>query len=110
MWCNFGVEVVFLVYLFGDGFDDQIVFGEQGQMFVVIGGIDVFQFILVGQWCWVQFFQVIQCFFDNIIFVVFFCRKVEQYDWYIGVGEMSGNLCVYYVSIEYGSFFYDQFV
>jgi hypothetical protein len=107
---DLGVEVVLPVHALGDGLDDQVALGQQRQMLLVIGGIDVFQLALAGQRRRVQLLQAVEGLVDDAVLVAFPGRQVEQHHRHVGVGQVRGDLRPHHPGAEHGGFLHNQLV
>ena len=89
---DLAVEIVLPFHLFGDGFDDQVAFGQLLKMLLVVGHVDVGDAALAGEGCRLQLLEAVDGLLDDAVLVAFLGRQVEQHHRHIGVGEMGGDL------------------
>ena len=89
---DLAVEVFFPRHLFGDGFDHQVALAEQGEVLVVVGGVDVGEPLPGGPGRRVEFLEAVDGFLDDAVRLAFLGRQVEQHDRYVGVGQVRRNL------------------
>lgn len=98
-WSDFFVQILFLVYMFGDGFDDQVVVFQLFQFGFVVGWGDCFGVGFVGEWGRVEFVQVVDGFEYDVVGWIFFGRQVEEYGIDVGVGQVGCDLGIYDIGI-----------
>jgi len=106
---DLAVEVFLPLHLLGDGLDHQVALAQQGQVLLVVRGIDVGQALLARQGGRVQLLQAVQGLLDDAVGVALLGRQVEKHHRHIGVGEMGGDLGPHHAGAEHGSPADDQF-
>ena len=96
------VEVVLPVHALGDRLDDEVAVGEQREVCVVVGGVDVGDAILGRQRRRLELLQAVDRLVDDAVRVAFLGGKVEQDDGHVGVGEVRGDLRAHDAGAEDG--------
>ena len=107
---DLGVEVVLPVHALGNGLDDQVALGQQRQVLLVIGGIDVFELALAGQRRRVQLLQAVEGLEHDTVLVAFLGRQVKQHHRHVGIGQVRRDLRPHHPGAEHRGFLHDQLV
>ncbi len=104
------VKIVLPVHALDDRLDHQVAAGQQRQMFLVVGRVDVLELALARQRRGAQFLQAIERLRHDAVLVAFRRRQVEQNDRHVGVRQMSGDLRPHHAGAEHGRLPHDQLV
>ncbi len=98
------VQAVLPVHALGDGLDDEVAPGQQREIAIVVGGVDVCDAVLGRQRRRLELRETVDCLADNAVGVALLRGKVEQHDGNVGVGEVRGDLRAHDAGAEDGHF------
>jgi hypothetical protein len=105
---DLAIEIVLPLHLFGNRFDDQVAILELIEVLRIVGGVDVADAILGGQWRRLKLPEGVDGFVDDPVGITLPGRQVEKHHRHFGIREVRGDLRAHHARSEYGGLAYDE--